>query len=162
MSNINVYCPITSALIYVGSDRVDDLGQFTKFVLWAISNKYTINEISDAVSLGEIVVEDEVSYLSQIGFILDTESGFEITETGQRIYFSYTSLINITEDMKATPPRATKVNAVLDYYQANGELDKPVVVKKQGDRYELVDKYLRYYVAVKLGFDQIQAIILNE
>lgn len=39
MSNINVYCPITSALIYVGSDRVDDLGQFTKFVLWAISNK---------------------------------------------------------------------------------------------------------------------------
>lgn len=83
MSNINVYCPITSALIYVGSDRVDDLGQFTKFVLWAISNKYTINEISDAVSLGEIVVEDEVSYLSQIGFILDTESGFEITETGQ-------------------------------------------------------------------------------
>ena len=72
------------------------------------------------------------------------------------------SLINITEDMKATPPRATKVNAVLDYYQANGELDKPVVVKKQGDRYELVDKYLRYYVAVKLGFDQIQAIILNE
>ena len=64
--------------------------------------------------------------------------------------------------MKATPPRPAKVNAVLDYYQAHGELDKPVVVKKQGDRYELVDKYLRYYVAVKLGFDQIQAIISNE
>lgn len=83
MSNISVYCPITSVLIYVGSDRVDDLGQFTKFVLWAIGNKYSISEISDAVSLGDIVVEDEVSYLSQIGFILDTETGFEITETGQ-------------------------------------------------------------------------------
>ena len=83
MSNISVYCPITSVLIYVGSDRVDDLGQFTKFVLWAISNKYSISEISDAVSLGDIVVEDEVSYLSRIGFILDTETGFEITETGQ-------------------------------------------------------------------------------
>lgn len=83
MSNISVYCPITSVLIYVGSDRLDDLGQFTKFVLWAISNKYSISEISDAVSLGDIVVEDEVSYLSQIGFILDTETGFEITETGQ-------------------------------------------------------------------------------
>lgn len=32
MSNISVYCPITSVLIYVGSDRLDDLGQFTKFV----------------------------------------------------------------------------------------------------------------------------------
>lgn len=83
MSNISVYCPITSVLIYVGSDRVDDLGQFTKFVLWAISNKHSISEISDAVSLGDIVVEDEVSYLSRIGFILDTETGFEITETGQ-------------------------------------------------------------------------------
>ena len=70
------------------------------------------------------------------------------------------SSIYINEDMKATPPRAAKVNAVLDYYQAHGELDKPVVVRKQSDGYELVDKYLRYYVAVKLGFDQIQAIIL--
>ena len=68
----------------------------------------------------------------------------------------------ITEDMKATPPRATKVNAVLDYYQAHGELDKPIVVRHHGDGYELVDKYLRYYVAVKLGFDQIQAVILKE
>lgn len=72
------------------------------------------------------------------------------------------SSIYITEDMKATPPRATKVNAVLDYYQAHGELDKPIVVRHHGDGYELVDKYLRYYVAVKLGFDQIQAVILKE
>ena len=83
MSDVNVYCPINSVFVYVGSDRVDDLGQFTKFVLWAISNKYSINEISDAVSLGDIVVEDEVYYLSRIGFILETESGLEITETGQ-------------------------------------------------------------------------------
>ena len=72
------------------------------------------------------------------------------------------SLINIAEDMKRTPPRAAKVASVLDYYQAHGELDKPIVVRKRGDRYELVDKYLRYYVAVKLGLDQIQAIVINK
>ena len=102
--------------------------------------------------------------------LLQKEETVHITETTnipkkelmQTVSSIPISLINITEDMKATPPRPAKVNAVLDYYQAHGELDKPVVVKKQGDRYELVDKYLRYYVAVKLGFDQIQAIISNE
>ena len=64
--------------------------------------------------------------------------------------------------MKATPPRAAKVNAIMDYYQMHGELDKPVVVRKQGEVYTLVDKYLRYYVAEKLGFERIQAIILTE
>ena len=83
MSHISVYCPIKSVFVYVGSDRVDDLSQFTKFILWAISEKYSISEISDAVSLGDIVVEDEVSYLSRIGFILEAESGLEISETGQ-------------------------------------------------------------------------------
>lgn len=83
MSHISVYCPVKPVFVYVGSDRIDDLGQFTKFILWAISEKYSISEISDTVSLGDIVVEDEVSYLSRIGFILESESGLEISETGQ-------------------------------------------------------------------------------
>ena len=72
------------------------------------------------------------------------------------------SAICVPQDMKATPPRAAKVNAIMDYYQMHGELDKPVVVRKQGEVYTLVDKYLRYYVAEKLGFERIQAIILTE
>lgn len=94
MSDISVYCPINSVFVYVGSDRVDDLGQFTKFVLWAINNKYSICEISDAVSLGNLVVEDEVAYLLKIGFILETAAGLEITETGQ----GYLDLISSVDE----------------------------------------------------------------
>lgn len=71
------------------------------------------------------------------------------------------SSIYITKALKATPPRAAKINAVLEYYQTHGEIDKPIVVKQQGEGYVLVDKYLRYYVAEKLGLDMIQAVILT-
>ena len=36
MPQISVFCPINTVTVYAGCDRIDDLGQFTKFILWAI------------------------------------------------------------------------------------------------------------------------------
>lgn len=105
MSRISVFCPINSAIVYVGSDRIDDLGQFTKFILWAISEKYSIREISDTVSLGDMVVEDEVSYLLRIGFLNESETELEISETGQ----GYLDLIASVEQFNNSP-RKTHLN----------------------------------------------------
>lgn len=70
------------------------------------------------------------------------------------------SSIYITEALRSTPPREAKIKSVLEYYHTYGKVDKPIVVKRQGDGYVLVDKYLRYYVAKQLGLDEIPAIIL--
>lgn len=56
-------------------------------------------------------------------------------------------------------PKEYKIRGVMKYYQENGKLDKPIVVRKEGDQYVLKDKYLRYYVAQQLGLEFIDAII---
>ena len=48
---------------------------------------------------------------------------------------------------------------MIEYYRKNGHLDKPVIVSIQKDSYLLEDKYLRYYVAKKLGLKTILAKI---
>ena len=46
---------------------------------------------------------------------------------------------------------------MLAYYQKHGVLDKPILVSSSDNKYILEDKYLRYYVAKKLGLKQIDA-----
>ena len=57
------------------------------------------------------------------------------------------------------PPAPQKVQALLDYYREHGTLDKPIIVSVAGKKYRLEDKYLRYYVAKKLGLREIPAKI---
>jgi|GEM_PF-380722 len=57
------------------------------------------------------------------------------------------------------PPYIGKVNALMEYYQKHKTLDKPIIVIKNEDKYLLQDKYLRYYVAKKLGLSTIDAIV---
>ena len=58
-------------------------------------------------------------------------------------------------------PSQEKVDAVIKHYKEYGEIDKPIVVSCDGSRYILEDKYLRYYVAKKLGLQKIPAKIGN-
>ena len=60
---------------------------------------------------------------------------------------------------KAKEPTKSKVDGLVAYYRKNGSLDKPIIVSVQGDKYQLEDKYLRYYVAKKLGLKSIPAKI---
>ena len=56
-------------------------------------------------------------------------------------------------------PKKSKVDALIAYYKENGTLDKPIVVSVWKDKYLFEDKYLRYYVAKKLGLKTIPAKI---
>jgi len=69
------------------------------------------------------------------------------------------SEIIVDEDKFHTPPYIGKVNALMKYYQKHKALDKPIIVIKSEDKYLLEDKYLRYYVAKKLGLPTIDAIV---
>jgi len=44
-------------------------------------------------------------------------------------------------------PSKEKLFALRDYYLENGQLDKPIIVSCEDDKYVLEDKYLRYYFA---------------
>lgn len=100
MSHISVFCPMNTVTIYVASERIDDLGQFTKFILWAISNRYSVEEISNTVALGNTVVEEEIAYLQRIGFVNNSGSKYLISETGQK-YLDLISSIENFNNMQA-------------------------------------------------------------
>lgn len=44
-----------------------------------------------------------------------------------------------------------------DFFKKHGYLDKPIVVSSKTNYYELEDKYLRYFVAKRLGLKEIPA-----
>lgn len=69
------------------------------------------------------------------------------------------SAIIIPDDFMKTPPKKVKVEKVEEYYTKYGKLDKPIVVVWRKGNYELRDKYLRYYVAKKLGLEEIDAYV---
>lgn len=54
-------------------------------------------------------------------------------------------------------PSHQKIKKLIEYYEKHGTMDEPVVVVCQDDKYLLKDKYLRYYVAEKLGLEKIPA-----
>ena len=58
-------------------------------------------------------------------------------------------------------PAQEKVDALIAYYNKNGQLDKPIVVSRYGDKYLIEDKYLRYYVAKLLGLDSVPVRIVS-
>lgn len=82
MQGISCYCPMHTVIINAGSDRLNDLGEFTKFVLWAVNEKYSTHDISEAIELSELIVEDELAYLRQIGFVQEENRQPAVTETG--------------------------------------------------------------------------------
>lgn len=100
MSHISVFCPMNTVTIYVASERIDDLGQFTKFILWAISDRYSVEEISNTVALGNTVVEEEIAYIQRIGFVNNSGSKYLISETGQK-YLDLISSIENFNNMQA-------------------------------------------------------------
>ena len=60
---------------------------------------------------------------------------------------------------KAKEPSKVKVDSLIEYYKKHGTLDRPIIVSVHKDHYLLEDKYLRYYVAKKLGLESISAKI---
>lgn len=72
---------------------LDDIGQFTKFILWAIGKGYKLNEIDQIIELGEYVILEEIIYLCKIGFIIEKNDTYSLSENG----LSYLKLIDTIE-----------------------------------------------------------------
>lgn len=67
--------------------------------------------------------------------------------------------IIINEEFLQTPPKREKIDGVKEYFYKHGELDKVIVVSPKGNKYILVDKYLRFVVAKELGLTEIKVKI---
>ncbi|MGC7872079.1 AAA domain-containing protein [Desulfosporosinus sp. SYSU MS00001] len=70
--------------------------------------------------------------------------------------------IIIREEFLQTPPKRVKIESVKEYFYNHGELDKVVVVCPEGDKYVLVDKYLRFVVAKELGLSEVKVKIASQ
>ena len=55
-----------------------------------------------------------------------------------------------------TTPRASKLIEINKYYNKFGQLDKPIVINKDG---MLLDGYARYIVAIRMGLTDVPVVI---
>ena len=93
MEKLALFCPVIKAKININSVMLDDIGQFTKFILWAIGKGYKLNEIDQIIELGEYVILEEIIYLCKIGFIIEKNDTYSLSENG----LSYLKLIDTIE-----------------------------------------------------------------
>lgn len=98
MQAVEVYCPVCEAAVHIKSSIIDDVGQFTKFILWCLGKGYTIEEIDDVIEIGENVISEELTYLCGIGFVKEDNGNFSLNEKGR--YFLY--LMEIIEIFNAS------------------------------------------------------------
>lgn len=96
---ITAMCPAIAVQIKVGSTLLDDFKAFSGFLLQAIHDEYSIDDINAVVGLGESVIIEELDYLRKIGFITD---GDTLTANGLEYYNLISSIDEANErDIKA-------------------------------------------------------------
>lgn len=138
MEGLKLFCPVVKAKININSGMLDDIGQFTKFILWAIGKGYSLNEIDQVIELGEYMILEEIVYLCNIGFVIDNNNSYSLTENG----LTYIKLIDTIENVN-TLGISVHINCFTGevqkfnehYYNIdgiNGKIQKlPEIVSKQ-------------------------------
>lgn len=96
---VTVYCPVMKAEISIISQEVNELGLFSKVLVWAIGKGYSALEISEITGLPTLVVNDEIDYLVKIGLIEETGQEFKLTELGSS-YFRKIVVVENFNDRK--------------------------------------------------------------
>lgn len=95
--NIEILCPMVKAIVKINSEILDDAGQFTKFILWTIGSGYTVENIDSIIELGEYVIQEELLYLTQIGFLVKDHDKYLLSDNGK----SYLNLISTVEKINS-------------------------------------------------------------
>lgn len=113
MGSFCFFCPVIKSKLTVQSEMLDEVGQFTKFILWSLSEGYTINDIDMTIELGDFVVIEEINYLCNIGFLIDSGERYTLTENGKM----YLSLIKTVEYVNTL-----ELNVLINCY--TGEVQK--------------------------------------
>ena len=83
---IKVYCPVMNAQLHLGCELLDDMSEFTRYILYMIGNNYSITEIKDIIELGDIVIYEELNYMVQIKLCVLCEEQYHLTELGEKYY----------------------------------------------------------------------------
>lgn len=98
---INIFCPMVSAKVTINSELMDDIGQFTKFIIWAFGSGYETDDINNVIELGEYVIQDELNYLCEIGMMQHLDENYSLTRLGNE-YFTLIKSIDEFNSMEIT------------------------------------------------------------
>lgn len=81
----DVYVPVRDVEVLCHSKILDDLGEFTRFVIWAIGSGYSEEKIKEIIMLDEVIVDDALEELEKWKFA-KKEKSWELTNAGQEYF----------------------------------------------------------------------------
>ncbi len=84
--SITVYCPMKKAKVVVESSNLDEMDEFTKYLIYTLGAEYDIQDISSIIELSEYIVRQEVNYLTKSGLVESEEGRYFLTELGESYY----------------------------------------------------------------------------
>lgn len=99
---IEVYVPVKVGKVLCHSRLLDDIGDFTRYMIWAIGNNYTEQLIKATIQLDEIVVEEALCDLERWKFAKrgEEEGRWELTAGGKE-YFELIRCMEKLENKEA-------------------------------------------------------------
>ena len=113
-SPIKIYCPVMDAQLHLGCELLDDMSEFTVYILYMIGSGYSVSEIKSIIELEDIVIYEELYYMSQIKLCDSSEGQYKLTELGEKYY----KILCIIENINSSDTRA-QINcftgAIMDY-----------------------------------------------
>lgn len=90
---ISIFCPMVSAKVTISSELLDDIGQFTKFIIWALGSGYMTDDIDNVIEIGDYVIKDEMNYLCEVGMMQHSDESYSLTRLGNE-YFTLIKVID--------------------------------------------------------------------
>ncbi|MFW6015779.1 MAG: hypothetical protein ACOCRK_05030 [bacterium] len=99
---IKIYCPMMKASMQVSSEKVKQMNQLSKFILYVIKDGGDSDLIASITMLDKLVIEEELMYLKQEGLLESIEDGkYILSDLGIR-YQRYISKIERFNDKDIT------------------------------------------------------------
>lgn len=166
---IKVYCPIMNATLVINSKLLEQMSEFTQFILYSIGKGSLPKDIVKTVDLGTYIVEEEINYLIKIGLIYLENERYYLSEKGKEYYDVIKIIENIgEEDLKVqincfngqiiSPIKEVKLNKDIE---ENIQKLKVKVVKELYQNRDFANS--REYIFQKLGevFEENENINLD-
>lgn len=92
---IKIYCPIMKAKLTVSCELLDQMSEFTRYILYLIGKGYEPYDINEILELGEFIIREEIDYITKIGLVVNTSEGYDLSEIGQ----SYFNILCVLEEI---------------------------------------------------------------
>lgn len=172
---IKVYCPVMNAQLKLGCELLDDMSEFTVYILYMIGNGYSISDIKNVIELGDIVIYEELSYMVQIKLCKLTEGQYLLTELGQK-YYDILCLLDTVNSNNTKIQINCFTGMVMDYddecidegkciediYKLRVKIVKELFQNKNpsNSKEYLLQKF-NYLISERLDVDQVNKLYVN-